>query len=321
MRRNAYLCPRKTLCKNGENCVDMKKEEKLLDIKTVCECGRLLGSPTHHPLAAVVSLGRRGLGRRAVKFGCYAVLLIEDGAGGGECCGCCPCDFSYATVLFFAPGEVLRMDGDGSLARHGLLLAFDPLLLQPAALCGHVGRYSFFRYRQDEALHLSHREAGDVRRCFADIDEELRRAADDRSRTLLPRLVGLLMSYCARCYERQFITREERNRRLLGRFRLWADTWVAAGRMAAGRVPGAAECAAAVGLSEAYFCDLLLFETGRTPAEYFELRRLEAAKRLLGAGGTTPAQVARRLGFRSTDLFSQVFEKYTGQAPAAYVLN
>ena len=217
--------------------------------------------------------------------------------------------------------EVLRMDGDGSLARHGLLLAFDPLLLQPAALCGHVGRYSFFRYRQDEALHLSHREAGDVRRCFADIDEELRRAADDRSRTLLPRLVGLLMSYCARCYERQFITREERNRRLLGRFRLWADTWVAAGRMAAGRVPGAAECAAAVGLSEAYFCDLLLFETGRTPAEYFELRRLEAAKRLLGAGGTTPAQVARRLGFRSTDLFSQVFEKYTGQAPAAYVLN
>ena len=299
----------------------MKKEETVLDIKTVCECNRCLGSPTRHPQAAVINLENPGVGRQTVKFGFYAILLIEDAAGDCACCGRRSCDFAYATMVFLTPGEAFRMSKDNTLPPRGLLLAFDPLLLLRTTLCGHIDQYTFFHYRQDEALHLSQRETERVRHYFDDIDEELRHAIDGHSRTLLSRLIELLLDYCARYYERQFITREERNRRLLGRFRLWADEWMDSGRMAAGRMPDAAECAGAVGLSEAYFCDLLRFETGLAPGEYLQLRRLEAAKRLLHAGGTTPAQAARRLGFRSTAQFGLMFREYTGQEPAEYVLN
>ena len=299
----------------------MKKEEKVLDIKTVCECNRCLGSKTWHPQAAVINLENAGVEQEAVKFEFYAILLVEDSAGDCQCCGRRYYDFAYATMVFLTPGEVFRMSKENTLPRRGLLLAFDPALLLSTTLCRHIDQYTFFHYRKEEALHLSQRETARVRHYFDDIDEELHHAIDTHSRTLLSRLIEVLLDYCTRYYERQFITREGKNKRLLGQLARWADTCIEAGRMTGGRVPAAAECADRLGLSEAYFCDLLRFETGLTPVEYFHFRRLEVAKRLLQAGGTTPPQVARRLGFPSTAQFSVVFQKYTGQAPGEYTLN
>ena len=299
----------------------MKKKENVLDIKTVCECNRCLGSKTWHPQAAVINLENPGLEQQAVKFDFYAILLIEDSAGCGECCGRRYYDFAYATMVFLTPGEVFRMSKENTLPPRGLLLAFDPMLLLSTALCRHIDQYTFFHYRQEEALHLSQRETERVRHYFDDIDEELHHAIDGHSRTLLSRLIELLLDYCARYYERQFITREDKNKRLLAHLGRWADDYIGAGRMAGGRMPAAADCAGLLGLSEAYFGDLLRFETGQNLAEYFQLRRLEMAKRLLQTGTHTPAQVARQLGFDSIARFNLVFQKYTGQAPSEYNLN
>jgi AraC-like DNA-binding protein len=141
------------------------------------------------------------------------------------------------------------------------------------------------------------------------------------SRTLLSRLIELLLDYCSRFYERQFITREEKNKSLLRRLERLVDSGIDEGCLERGHFPTAAEWAADLGLSEAYFCDLLRFQTGKTPTEYLYFRRLEAAKRMLQADRATPAQVSRRLGFANVCQFSFVFKKYTGQAPGEYRLN
>lgn len=296
-------------------------KKKILDIKTVCECNRCLGCRTLHPQAALINLENPGVEQEAVKFEFYAILLIEDCVDNCCCCGRRYYDFAYATMVFLTPGEVFRMSKNNTLPGKGLLLAFDPALLLCTTLGGHIGQYTFFRYRKEEALHLSQRETERVRRYFDDIGAELQHDIDTHSRTLLSRLIELLLDYCSRFYERQFITREEKNKSILRRLERLVEADIDAGRLERRHFPTAAEWAAALGLSEAYFCDLLRFQTGRTPAEYLDIHRLEAAKRMLQGGEATPAQVARRLGFADVARFSLLFRKYTGQTPADYRLN
>lgn len=296
-------------------------DAKTLDLKTVCECNRRLGSQTLHPQVTLINLEHHGLEEYAVKFEFYAILLIEECPDGCSCCGRKYYDFTNATMVFLTPGEIFRMNEDNTFPRKGWLLAFHPDLLFCTTLKAHIRDYTFFNYRKEEALHLSQRETATITCCLEHIEEELHHPIDTHTATILSRHIELMLDYCSRYYERQFITREDKNKRLLAQLERWADDYIGAGRMAGGRMPAAADCARLLGLSEAYFGDLLHFETGQNLAEYFQLRRLEMAKRLLLTGANTPAQVARQLGFDSIARFNLVFQKYTGQAPSEYSLN
>ena len=88
--------------------------------------------------------------------------------------------------------------------------------------------------------------------------------------------------------------------------------------MESGQFPTAAECAKELNLSEAYFRDLLRFETGQSLTEYLQVKRMKAAKRMLLTPGTMPTQVARTLGFANVMQFSFIFRKLTGVAPGEY---
>ena len=70
-----------------------------------------------------------------------------------------------------------------------------------------------------------------------------------------------------------------------------------------------------LGLSPAYFEDLLKFETGKTLEEYFQLKRLETAKRMLLQKDCMPTIIAKQLGYQ---YFSLIFKKITGFSPSEY---
>ena len=127
-----------------------------------------------------------------------------------------------------------------------------------------------------------------------------------------------MLDYCTRFYERQFITRENRNKTVLEELEALLDDYIASGRLAGALLPTSEYCATGLGLSVPYFNDLLKFETGKTLDEYFQLRRLETAKRMLLKAENTPAVVARRLGYASVQYFSLLFKKITGIAPNEY---
>ena len=295
------------------------KQNDVLDIKTVCECNRCLGCETLHPQAALIDLsGKKTWVEESVKFEFYAILLIESCADNCRCCGRRYYDFAHATMVFLTPGEVFRMNRDNTLPDCGLLLAFHPDLLLRTTLNRHINDYTFFHYRKEEALHLSKRETERVMRYFDDIGEELRHPIDTHSSTLLSRLIELLLDYCTRFYERQFITRENKNKDLLARLERKVDDYITSGQLESGQFPTAAECARELNLSEAYFCDLLRFETGQSLTEYLHIKRMKAAKQMLLVPGTTPTQVARMLGFANVMQFSFIFKKLTGVAPGEY---
>ncbi|WP_106829831.1 helix-turn-helix domain-containing protein [Parabacteroides pacaensis] len=289
-----------------------------LDIKTVCECNRCLGSKTLHPQVSIINLEKPGLEQDTVKFEFYAILLIKGGPDNCCCCGRKYYDYSNATMVFLTPGEIFRMSESNTLPDKGWLLAFHPTLLFRTTLKNHIKNYTFFFYHKEEALHLSQREMDKVLYCFENIDEELHHAIDSHSSTILSRHIELLLDYCARFYERQFITRENKNKVILERLEKLQDDYISSGKLQNGKLPVPEYFADDLNLSVAYFNDLLKFETGKTLTEYFQSKRLDVAKNMLLKADNTPATIAHQLGFSSVQQFSLVFKKITGIAPSEY---
>lgn len=290
----------------------------ILDIKTVYECNRHLGSKTLHPQVSIINLEHPGLAEDTVKFEFYAILLIEDCTDGCTCCGRKYYDYSHATMVFLTPGGIFRMSEKNALPGKGWLLAFHPDLLFRTTLNNHIGNYTFFSYRKEEALHLSRRETATITCCLGNIEEELHHAIDTHTRTILSRHIELMLDYCTRFYERQFITRENRNKTILEKMEAILDAYIDSGKLQNGKLPTPAYCSESLGLSVPYFTDLLKFETGKTLDEYFRLKRLEVSKRMLLAAENTPSVVAHRLGFPTVQYFSSVFKKITGISPNDY---
>ena len=293
-------------------------DAKTLDLKTVCECNRRLGSQTLHPQATLINLEHHGLEEYAVKFEFYAILLIEECPDGCSCCGRKYYDFTNATMVFLTPGEIFRMNEDNTFPRKGWLLAFHPDLLFCTTLKAHIRDYTFFDYRKEEALHLSQRETATITCCLEHIEEELHHPIDTHTATILSRHIELMLDYCSRYYERQFITREDRHKTLLRQFDALAAESLSSGKIQGGKFPAPGCFARPLGLSEAYFNDLLKFETGQTLTEYLQSKQIHLAKQLLLKGEATPAAISAHLGFPSLQYFTFLFKKLTGTTPADY---
>lgn len=295
----------------------MSKMKGTLDIKSVYECNCCLGYETLHPQASIINLKHPDLEQEAVKFDFYTVMLIEK-CNDNCCCGRKYYDYSNATMVFLKPGEIFRMSEAGVLPEKGWLLAFHPDLLYRTSLKNHIKNYTFFSYSKEEALHLSQRETATITCCLENIEEELHHSIDIHTATILSRHIELMLDYCTRFYERQFITRENKNKNVLEKLENLLDDYIASGRLCDSMLPTSEYCATGLGLSVPYFNDLLKFETGKMLDEYFQLKRLEAAKRMLLKAGNTPFIVARQLGYPNVQYFSLLFRKITGIAPNEY---
>ena len=213
------------------------------------------------------------------------------------------------------------MSKENTLPDKGYLLAFHPDLLFRTSLKNHIKNYTFFHYRKEEALHLSRRETEKVTCCLSNIEDELHHPIDTHSSIILSRHIELLLDYCTRYYERQFITRENKNKALLENMERLFVEYIASGRLQGGKLPTSGYMAGELNLSVAYFNDLLRFETGKTLEEYFQLKRLDIARHMLLQDGHTPAAVARKLGYPNVQCFSVLFKKITGVAPSDYRLS
>ena len=294
----------------------MKKGKDTLDFNTVHECNRCLDCKTLHPQVSLINLENPSLEQYAVKFEFYAILLIKQCSDECSCCGRRYYDYSNATMVFLTPGEIFRMNEEKTLPSKGFLLVFHPDLLFQTTLKNHIKNYTFFHYRKEEALHLSQCETVKVTCCLWHIEEELHHAIDTHSSTILSRHIELLLDYCTRYYERQFITRENKNKNILEKMDLLLDDYIKSGKLQNGKVPTPEYLAENLNLSTSYFNDLLKFETGKTLEQYFQLKRLEVAKRMLLKSDSTPTAVARQLGYPNVQYFSLIFKKLTGIAPS-----
>lgn len=298
---------------------------KTLNIHSICKCCKCVQQETLHPQAAVVRIEGDGVGDEinsdSVRFDFYSVLFAENSAEECKCCGQRFYDYSAATMIFLRPGEIFRMSASGTLPRKGWILAFHPDLLHHTSLGAHIDSYTFFDYDKRESLHLSHSERDTICCCTANIDAELHHAVDRHSATILARHIQLLLDYCRRFYERQFITRERSNAIIMEQLERLTAEYLSSPAMQRGVLPAADDFAARLGLTPAYFADLLRFLTGKSFEVYFQSKRLDYAASLLLSLNGTPTYVAEALGWGSVTRFSVLFKRWSGMSPLNYRRN
>ena len=110
---------------------------------------------------------------------------------------------------------------------------------------------------------------------------EIQRPIDKHSKGLIARNIELLLDYCMRFYERQFITRSAANKDILMKFEALIDDYFQSDKPQTEGLPSVKYFADKVFLSSNYFGDLVKKETGKTAQEYIQNKIIGLAKEAL----------------------------------------
>lgn len=295
-------------------------------IATIAQFNDLVGVETLHPLVSVIDFSKvpsRRFPRHTLGF--YAVYLKQMMCG-NILYGRHTYDYQEGTVVCIAPGQVTGFakadidkplpEGQETKGNYGLL--FHPDLIHGTALGRHMQEYSFFSYESNEALHLSEDERTLFVDCLRKISGELEHSVDRLSKRLIATHIELLLDYCLRFYERQFVTRHKANSDVLTRFERLLNDYFDQGLALRRGLPTVKYCASELCLSPNYFGDLVKRETGRTAQDYIQQKLISFGKERLLDPKMSIAQVADQLGFQYSHHFTRVFKKAVGMTPTEY---
>lgn len=293
--------------------------DNLRRFETVQDYNVFNNNETLHPLVSVVDLSKASPRQASnMYFGFYTVFL-KDVKCGDLRYGRHTYDYQEGTLVFIAPGQVVSVDNSGETYQpKGHALIFHPDLIHGTALGRHIQDYSFFGYQSNEALHVSERERKIVLDCFSKIAYELEHAIDHHSKRLIASTIELLLNYCVRFYERQFITRDHVHQGILERFEHLLNDYFRTDKPQTTGLPSVAWCASELSLSSNYFGDLIKKETGQSAQEYIQSKVIDLAKEKIFDPGKTVNKIAYELGFKYPQHFSRFFKERVGQSPNEY---
>lgn len=294
-------------------------KEGIIKLNTVDDYNRLFGLETLHPLVNVIDLSQATSfpTHFTVNYGVYALFLKETKCGDIRY-GRQPYDYQEGTITSFAPGQVTETDMPEGVKPKAKGIVFHPDLIKGTSLGQEIRSYSFFSYDSREALHLSDDEKTIILDCLSKIRMELTHPIDKLSRRLISRNIQLLLDYCMRFYNRQFVTRTEANKDVLTRFEHLLDDYFQSGKTQTAGIPTVRYFAEAVFLSPNYFGDLVKKETGKSPQEYIQAKIMDQAKDMLLGSEKSVSQIAYDLGFQYSQHFNRVFKRNTGLSPNEY---
>lgn len=294
-------------------------EHTLLNIETVTEYNDMLGVETLHPQVSVIDLSKARPMRHMRHTFSFYVVFLKDEKNCDLIYGRQRYDYQKGSVVCLAPGQVIGIDDTGEAFQpQGYALCFHPDLIRGTNLGRNIKEYSFFSYEVNEALHLSEHERVIFVDCLTKIQEELRHSIDRLSQRLIANNIELLLNYCLRFYERQFITRQNVNRDILTRFEALLNNYFTGDNALHKGLPTVRYCAGELCLSPNYFGDLIKKETGKTALEWIQSKIIDIAKEQLLIPTNSINQVAYNLGFQYPQHFTRVFKKVAGTTPNEY---
>lgn len=128
----------------------------------------------------------------------------------------------------------------------------------------------------------------------------------------------MLLNYCVRFYDRQFLTRDHVHQGVLERFEQLLNGYYRSDKPQTIGLPSVAWCAGELNLSPGYFGDLVKKETGKTAQEYIQAKVIEVAKERIFDPGKSLSEVAYELGFKYPQHFTRLFKQRVGQSPNEY---
>ena len=125
----------------------------------------------------------------------------------------------------------------------------------------------------------------------------------------------LMLKYCNRFYDRQFITREHVNEGILVKFEDILNTYLKSEKLQNEGIPTLTYFADQLNLSTNYFGDLVKKETSTTALEYIHLKIMDLAKAKLMDSTFSVSEVSYQLGFKYPQHFTRFFKQKVGLTP------
>lgn len=271
-----------------------------------------------HPQVSIIDLSEAEPVRRSiVNLGFYGIFL-KDLDCGNLIYGRAHYDYQEGTVVCTAPGQVVGFEDDGKIFQPtSHILAFHPDFIRGTILGQLIDDYKFFSYQANEALHLSEREKQVVLNCLSQIKEELCMGVMDRhTKSLIIDQIKLLLDYCLRFYDRQFLTRDSVNQDVLTRFESILSEHFKSEQEK--ELPSVQLIAQRLKMSPDYLSDLIKRSTGTSPLQYIHLKLIDEAKERLLDVNRSVSEVAYGLGFQHPQHFTRLFKKMVGMTPNEY---
>lgn len=293
--------------------------EEILRFETVSQYNTFNNHETLHPLVSVIDFSKADPRRLRRSYYGFYMILLKDVACGDLRYGKNTYDYQEGTLVFLAPGQILGMAaGDELYQPKGYGVIFHADLIKGTALGKNINDYGFFSYNVSEALHISQRERELIMDCFQKVQAELEHSVDHHSKKLIASNVELLLNYCSRFYDRQFITRDNVNQGVLEKFESLLNDFFSSDLPNTIGLPSVAYCANELNLSPNYFGDLIKKETGKTAHEFINLKLIDVAKERIYDRKKSLSEIAYSLGFKYPQHFSRLFKKQVGVTPLEY---
>ncbi len=245
-------------------------------------------------------------------------LFLRDDSSVDLTYGCGKYDYRQGTLLCVAPGQIGGKEDDGErVSISGWALLFHPDLLHGTQLEKKIKEYSFFDYRVNEALHMTEEERETIVALLRQIQNELRKTHDVFQNNIIVGYIELILNFCLRFYNRQFLTRSLENSDTLMKFNSLLHDYFEKREQLSYGLPTVQYCADKLCLSPNYFSDLIKRTTNDTASNYIRRYVIQQAKNELATGAPI-AQVAYTLGFEYPQHLSRMFKKQTGMTPSEY---
>lgn len=291
----------------------------IVKLDDVSQYNTLYSMETIHPLISVIDFSKsKPVQHIRMNIGFYCIFL-KDIKCGNLTYGCSKYDYEEGTLVFIGPGQILGIDRkDKYFQPKGYALIFHPALIYGTSLNQHLKDYTFFSYETNEALHLSERERAIIFDCFNKIAFELEHSVDKHSKTLIVSYIELLLNYCTRFYDRQFITREIVNNGIIERFEKILNEYFQSDKPKLMGLPSVSYLSEELNLSSNYFGDLVKKETGKSALEHIHLKVMDLAKDKIFDTSKTVSEIAYELGFKYPQHFTRMFKKSVGVSPLEY---
>nr|WP_276900043.1 helix-turn-helix transcriptional regulator [Pedobacter kyonggii] len=290
-----------------------------IDIKSIAE----LHSFFHydkplHPLISVIDLARVDRSNRkpgaSYRLDLYSIACKK--IEGMFRYGRTSYDFSAGSLMFTAPDQVLTPGIENKV--EGWAIYIHPDFLNATSRGRKLSEYSFFGYDTNECLHISDAETDVLEDCLHNIGKEIGNNLDKHSHNLILTNLELLLSYCSRFYDRQFLTRVKAGNDIVEKFERFLNDYFAQGSLIDTGIPDVKYFASHLNLSANYLSDLLSKYTGKSTQEQIHLKLIDKAKHLLWSTESAISEIAYGLGFEHPSHFTKIFKNKVGQSPKEF---
>jgi AraC-like DNA-binding protein len=296
---------------------------KIIHLETISDLHKMLPkSIVKHPLITIIDFKnfdesinvgiRISLGFYSIMFKNYCLNKLKYGRQ--------TYDFQEGSLICIAPKQVITLDEavEKKDDAFGWGIFFHPDLIRGSSLGKNIKEYSFFSYQINESLHLAEKEKQILYDCVQKIESELQENIDKHSQTLIVSNLELLLNYCTRYYDRQFITRKNVNSDILVKVEEILDEYFKSNNLNEKGLPTVKYLADKVFLSPNYLSDLLKKETGTNAQDLIHYYLIEEAKNLLLCSNKSISELSFSLGFEYPQYFSRLFKAKTGMTPIEF---